>query len=158
MSHVSRLFLQVPLKTPFLSHQSSHRNQKKKTSFKKTAQMGHGVGKLVSTGAPVLRGFLTREHPPTPWRFRFRWEVSWIRQLGLHVLLQHARHVLQHLPAVAPGRRVFEALLGERSILPATRHVAAGGGEAVHDQGDGQKPWNWWKLRWRKRNMKNWTN
>jgi hypothetical protein len=53
---------------------------------------------------------------------------------------------------------VFEALLGERSILPATRHVAAGGGEAVHDQGDGQKPWNWWKLRWRKRNMKNWTN
>lgn len=151
-------FCRSPLKPPFFHTEVPIEIKERTQILKKTAQVGHGVGKLVSIGAPVLRGFLTREHPPTPWRFRFRWEVSWIRQLGLHVLLQHARHVLQHLPAVAPGRRVFEALLGERSILPATRHVAAGGGEAVHDQGDGQKPWNWWKLRWRKRNMKNWTS
>ena len=103
--------------------------------------MGHQVGSLVSIGLswgyqPIYNPFTSTNS------MAVSEEVSWIRQLRLHVLLQHARHVLQHLPAVPPGRRMFEALLGERSILPAARHVAAGRREAVHDQRDGQKPRN----------------
>ena len=136
----------VPLKTPlsFTSKFPSFPSRKKETSKKKetSAQMSHGVGKLVNFfgGSTSIKGFTQPTSTNSIRRFRFR-QVSWIRQLGLHVLLQHPRHVLQHLPAVAPGRSVFEALLGERSILPAARHVAAGRGEAVHDQGNSQQPW-----------------